>query len=115
MDPIKGIVDFNISRKLDTFKGAAEYAMLYEELQEFVTAYAEGNTPEIIDALCDIVVLAVGAMHKLGYDPHEALVQTVLEITSRKGSFDPTTGKWQKDLNQDPLTLYKANYNSAKR
>jgi hypothetical protein len=42
------------------------------------------------------------------------MAETLLEINSRKGSVDPLTGKWQKDKDQDPSTLYKANYDNAK-
>lgn len=115
MDPLQGIVDFNTVRKLTEFKGPVEYSMLYEELQEFLAAYSQGNKYEMVDALCDIIVVATGSLYKLGYDPREALTETVLEITSRQGSFDETTGKWMKDPNQDPATLYKANYQAAVR
>lgn len=110
MNPLQGIVKFNEDRKLSTFKGEAEYTMLSEELQEFYTAYAESDQYEMIDALCDLIVVATGAIHKLGYDPEDALTETVLEITSRQGIFNEDTGKWEKDRNQDPNTLYKANY-----
>lgn len=110
MNPLQGIVKFNQDRGLSKFQGTAEYLMLSEELQEFYSAYAEGEEYEMVDALCDIIVVATGAIHKLGYDPEEALVETVLEITSRNGSFNEITGKWEKDQNQDPKTLYKANY-----
>ena len=115
MDVIKGIVSFNEERKLDTFNAYAEYKMLEEELNEFLSAVSMEQEREMIDALCDVVVVAVGAMHKLGYNPTRALSQTVQEITSRQGSFDEETGKWQKDLEQDPLTLYKADYDKARR
>lgn len=110
MNPLKGIVKFNQDRNLVKFNGDAEYKMLYEELQEFLTAYSEQNEYEMIDALCDVIVVATGAIHKLGYDPTEALSETVKEITSRQGNFNEDTGKWEKDRNQDPSTLYKAVY-----
>ena len=115
MNPIDGIVRFNEDRKLTTFNGIAEYNMLHEELQEFLSAVAQEDKHEMVDALCDIIVVGIGAINKLGYIPAEALLETVEEITSRKGSFDETAGKWQKDINQDPSTLYKADYATAKR
>jgi len=115
MNPLEGIVRFNEDRKLKTFNGAAEYSMLLEELQEFYSAVAEENEHETVDALCDIIVVAVGAIHKLGYTPEDALRETVEEITSRKGSFNEAVGKWQKDESQNPSTLYKADYSAARR
>jgi len=114
MDPIKGIVQFNLDRGLTDFSPTPEYKMLHEELQEFLVAAAQNNTYEMVDALCDITVVAVGSLSKLGYDPNKALQETVKEITSRKGAFNKSTGKWEKDRNQDPTTLYKADYEKAK-
>jgi hypothetical protein len=84
--------------------------MLYEELQEFFSAK---NTNEQVDALCDIIVVATGALHKLGYNPKLALCETVKEISSRRGAVSLNTFKWSKDPNQDPKTLYKAIYDKA--
>lgn len=113
--PLQEIVEWNEERRLKVFKGAAEYEMLSEELQEFFTAYAEGDKHEMVDALCDIMVVATGALHKLGYDPEKALLETTKEISSRKGAFNDDIGKWEKDPNQDPETLYKADYSVARR
>jgi exoribonuclease II len=115
MNPIQGIVDFNLQRQLTKYSPSAEYEMLQEELQEFMWAGATNDENEMVDALCDIIVVATGALHKLGYYPQVALQETVKEITSREGSFNEETGKWQKDPNQDPSTLYKACYSNAKR
>lgn len=115
MNPLQGIIEFNVERQLNTFNSDAEYAMLLEELQEFFIACAKEDQHKKVDALCDLIVLATGGLYKLGYDPEKALIETVKEITSRKGSFDAEAGKWKKDPNQDPSTLYKACYDNAKR
>ena len=115
MGALQGIVQFNIDRKLNTFSPGAEHGMLLEELQEFFEAYANDDQYEMLDALCDIIVVATGAIYKMGYEPELALQETVKEITSRQGAFNEETGKWQKDPNQDPSTLYKAYYSNAKR
>lgn len=115
MNPINGIIQFNKDRNLTTFNGLAEYKMLESELNEFTVGLAYGDTHEAVDALCDIIVVAVGALYKLGYDPTTALAETVKEISSRRGNFNTETGKWEKDLKQDPNTLYKADYTSAER
>lgn len=115
MCPLEGIVQFNIERNLVHYNGQAEYNMLLEELQEFLYANANNDEHEMVDALCDIIVVATGGLYKLGYDPKQALLETVKEITSRRGSFNSDVGKWCKDPNQDPDTLYQANYTNAKR
>jgi len=115
MGALQGIVQFNIDRKLNTFSPGAEHGMLLEELQEFFEAYANDDQYEMLDALCDIIVVATGAIYKMGYEPELALQETVKEITSRQGAFNEETGKWQKDRNQDPSTLYKANYQNTRR
>ena len=112
--PINGIVDFNNDRGLNKFDAEAEYNMLTEELQEFFSAHSEEDENEMVDALCDLIVVATGAIRKLGYDPRIALQETVKEISSRRGSFDEEIGKWLKDEYQDPKTLYKADYTNAK-
>jgi hypothetical protein len=116
MTPMDGIVQFNKDRNLNKFDNVAEYNMLHEELMEFLHASSQEfqEDQEVIDALCDIIVVATGAIHKLGYDPEKALNETVKEITSRRGSFNEDVGKWEKDLSQDPSTLYKANYSNCK-
>ena len=112
MDILERIVDWNKERRLlDSFSADAEYNMLREELEEFIEAKDEN---EMIDALCDIVVVATGAIAKLGYDPVRAMDETIKEISSRRGSFNENTGKWEKDKNQPKDTLYKANYEQAR-
>lgn len=108
---LDGVVAWNIERNLTDFNLTAEAAMLLEELQELLLAKTEHDR---VDSLCDLIVLAAGGLHKLGYSPESALTETVKEISSRKGTIDPTTGKWQKQKDQDPSTLYKANYNLSK-
>ena len=107
---VQGIIDFNKERKLSKYNKEAEIAMLTEELQEL----KESSTQyESVDALCDIIVLATGALYKLGFDPEKAMQETISEISSRKGSFNENTGKWEKDVTQDPNSLYKADYINA--
>lgn len=114
MNPLEGIVQFNVERDLNTFNPVVEYNLLFEELSEFHVAGAEENEYEMVDALCDLIVVATGAIHKLGYNPEKALSETVKEILSRKGAINQSTGKWEKDRNQDKTTLYKADYTVAR-
>jgi hypothetical protein len=111
MTPLDKIVNWNISRNLSGFNIDTEVFMLEQELQELREAT---TIDEQIDALCDLIVLATGGIHKLNYKPNQAMEETIKEISSRQGSIDPATGKWEKDRSQDPSTLYTANYNNAK-
>ncbi len=110
MNALQGIVAFNEERGLKDFDLLNEHRMLLEELQEFMHASSCDQEYETVDALCDIIVVAAGGLHKLGYNPESALLETVKEIRSRKGKVNPETGKWEKDVDQDPATLHKAFY-----
>lgn len=112
--PFDSIVKWNKSRNLTMYDATNEDNMIAEELEELSLARSNNNVNEMVDAYCDLIVLATGAIHKLGYDPTNAMAETLLEINSRKGAVDKLTGKWQKDRNQDPSTLYKADYNNSK-
>jgi hypothetical protein len=91
---------------------SAHASFLAEELSEFLRA--KQNNEEI-DALCDIVVFAVNAMRLLGYDPNVAMDETLKEISSRTGAFNPQTGKWEKFKTPEAMALwYSANYDKAK-
>lgn len=109
------IVQFNHERNLVLFNGQTEVNMLEEELQEFKDAITTNNVNEMINALNDIRVLATGALWKLGQDPEKSLKETTKEILSREGTLNPTTGKWQKNPNQDEATLYRPDYQKSIR
>ena len=115
MTPLQNIVKFNEERNLTQFNLDTEIKMLLEELNEFVEASQVEDTNEMVDALCDIIVVATGALYKLGYDPTLALQETTKEILSRQGTINEETGKWEKNSNQDPTTLYKAQYVNTRR
>ena len=67
-----------------------------------------------VDAYCDIIVFAIGALLKLGYDPEKALTETAKEINSRQGEM--IDGKFEKFLSPAMKELwYKANYDICKR
>lgn len=113
-DPIAQIVLWNKSRNLNTYDERTEDNLLAEELEELSAARTAIDSHGIIDAYADILVVVTGSIHKYGYNPNLVLAETLKEITSRKGSINPETGKWEKDLNQDPNSLYKADYSNCK-
>ena len=78
---------------------------------------------EVVDAIADIIVFSINQLELMGYDANKVMNETIKEISSRnqdkvqqeiwsQWGFDGT--KWQKDLNQDANTLYKANYQGCK-
>jgi hypothetical protein len=68
----------------------------------------------IVDAVCDLRVFGCGDLLKLKYDPEKCMAETIKEISSRKGAWSTEKGKWLKDPNQDPDTLYEADYSKCK-
>lgn len=91
---------------------SAHASFLAEELSEFLRAK---NDNLEIDALCDIIVFATNAIKLKGYDPNVAMDETLREISSRTGAFNPETGKWEKFKTPEAMALwYSADYNNAK-
>ncbi len=113
MTALESIVAWNQSRNLHDYKASTEAILLLRELEELLVNMIQGQDP--VDDLCDIIVVATGSLHKLGYDPEKAMLETYKEISSRQGTVDLSTGKWEKDRNQDPSTLYKANYDACRK
>ena len=69
----------------------------------------------------DFLYILFSVMFNMGYNPYKCMIETFKEISSRKQ--DPVqaeewkvkvSGKWMKDKNQDPATIYKADYESCK-
>ena len=51
----------------------------------------------------------------MGYDYFKCMEETLKEIESRKGAFNPESGKWEKFKDDESKKLwYKANYESCK-
>jgi hypothetical protein len=112
MNAIQNIVEWNKSRNLLNYNPTSEYNTLASELNEYVTSLINGADP--VDDLADIIVVAIGTLFKLGYDPEKVLLEVHKEISSRKGAINPNTGKWEKDPNQDLRNRYTANYTTCR-
>ena len=122
-DPIKDVVKLNEERYGLTFNPEKAIEKLEEELQEFKDAVKNNDIHEMIDALTDLRVIAIGEIRKAGYDPKCTLKETVKEISSRRQ--DPEQAKrwangekedgekWLKDKSQDKSELYKADYKNC--
>lgn len=122
--PLVEIMKLNQERYGTTFDFTKALEKLEEELQEFRDEHEEGNDKGMIDALADIIVIAAGEMVKLGYNPELCLKQTIKEIFSRQQDPVQATAwvngqkvpgeKWLKNRQQDPSTIYKADYSTCK-
>ena len=88
--------------------------MLEEETQELKDALLNLDEHEEIDACADHIVLAANHIEQKGYDLDLVMKEVLKEISSRVGSINLETGKWEKDRSQDPDTLYKADYSTCK-
>ena len=108
------IIEWNKSRNNLEYNHDSEYDMLHEELEkEFKIATTDDMS---IDALCDLIVVATGAIWKMGYDPDKCMDECIKHISSRRQ--DPTqkavwgqwgaAGKWLKDKSQ--TDVYMPNY-----
>jgi len=124
VDPINKIVELNEERYGLSFNPTQAYSKLYEELEEFKEADLNNDNTEMLDALNDIIVIAVGEIRKMGYNPESTLNETIKEISSREqdpaqrhrwmsGGKHPGE-KWLKNKSQDKSTLYKADFNKAR-
>ena len=78
---------------------------------------------EVIDAITDIRVFAENQTEIYGYNSTKTLAEVIKEISSREQ--DPVQyknwqengnngEKWQKNINQNLATLYKADFNNCK-
>jgi len=125
VNPIQDIVKLNEKRYGLTFNPEKAVDKLKEELQEFKDAKLNNDSKEMVDALNDIIVIAIGEIRKAGYNPECTLNEVVKEISSRKQDpaqkhrwerlFKKQPGeKWLKDKNQDPESLYKADFSRCK-
>ncbi len=65
-----------------------------------------------IDAYGDVIVFAIGAITKLGYNPEMILTEIAKEINSRTGSM--VNGKFEKNLSAEAKSKwYKADFKYA--
>jgi len=92
---------------------------IQEELQEYADAQTEHDR---IDALADILVFTCNELEVEGYNIDLVMKQVVKHISARRQDpiqaeawfLNGPSGKWQKDPNQDPSTLYGPDYSLCK-
>ena len=71
--------------------------MLQEEVNEVASALVIDDENEIIGELSDLIVLAGNHIGQMGYDLDLVMKETLKKISSRVGSINPSTSKWEKD------------------
>ncbi len=89
-------------------------ALLGFILEEVVEGIRDPSEHQSVDWRCDIIVFLINSLAQSGYNPELAMLETVKEISSRQGSIDPTTGKWEKQKDQPLEALYKADYSKCR-
>ena len=83
-------------QSVDSFNAdqfALYFNLIKEELEELEVAYSAGDNVEMLDALIDILVVTIGAIHSAGFDA-EAAWREVMATNFAK--IDRDTGKVQK-------------------
>lgn len=64
--------------------------------------------------IMSIIEMCENGIKSLGFDPKQCMIETIKEISSRKGSYNEDEKKWIKDKSPEAMTSwYKANYNNC--
>jgi predicted HAD superfamily Cof-like phosphohydrolase len=66
------------------------YALIKEEMGELIAAYNTDDRAEQLDALIDILVVTIGALHSMGCYPEDAWNEV---MRTNFAKVDPATGK----------------------
>jgi hypothetical protein len=119
MTIFEAMIQWDKDRNNLVFDKQNEVDMLISEAKEFRDAYTEH---EEVDGLADTIKVSVGALFKKGYNPEMVLNEMLKHISSRKQDTQQkevwdkwgASGKWQKQKDQDPSTLYEPNYERCK-
>ena len=111
---IDGLRTWRRERKIKTPSGVFK-DMILEELHEYSVAKHSNNTDGIIDAIADLMVLAVNEAELEGYNIDLVMKQVVKHISSRnqdqeQASRDWSDEKWKKQADQNPDTIYQPDY-----
>ena len=102
------LIGFEDKEEIEYFKNKFE--------SEFDNLFGKAPIDNSIDALCDIIVFAVNAIESKGYDAEACMSETIKEISSRTGAYNPTTKKWEKFKTTEAKALwYKADYSKCIR
>ena len=76
MNNIEEIVKFNLAignKRGESSNVGNQQELIIEEYREVKEAYLKGDFDNMAKELCDPIVVCVGQLHTLGYDPDEML------------------------------------------
>jgi len=89
--------------------------MLQEEVDEVNNAFALNDDNELVGELSDLIVISSNHIAQMGYDVDLVMKETIKKISSRVGSVNPSTGKWEKDKSPSARSnWYSPNYSTCK-
>ena len=94
LDFIEEVANWNEVRSNTGYVSSLEYAMLDEELEEFMEAGITGNYVDQADALADILVVAAGGLWKLCGNDIDKVQDILLAVTAANN-----TKSSEKDIN----------------
>lgn len=83
-------------QSVDSFNAdqfALYFNLIKEELEELEVAYSAGDNVETLDALIDILVVTIGAIHSAGFDAEGAWKEV---MATNFAKIDKETGKVRK-------------------
>lgn len=96
MNVFDEVLRFNLVRRLieKGYNESKEVSFILEELTEGLRA---NNQDGKVDAYCDVIVFAIGAIYKLGYDAELSMQEVCKHINSEVGGgYDAEQGKYLK-------------------
>lgn len=85
--------DQNVGNPAATKQYEMYYGLIKEEVAELMEAHSAGNKVEQLDALIDILVVTIGAIHSMGADGEGAWNEV---MRTNFAKIDPATGKVTK-------------------
>ena len=83
-------------QSVDSFNAdqfALYFNLIKEELEELEVAYSAGDNVETLDALIDILVVTIGAIHSAGFDAESAWKEV---MATNFAKIDRESGKVRK-------------------
>ncbi len=115
-----GNIELNIYEELLEYMGIDDILedALKEDFSEYIMKDYQRDIPEEekVDALCDTIVFSINAIEAMGYDAEKSMQETIKEISSRTGSYNPKAHKWEKFKTKESMSKwYKADYNKCKK
>jgi predicted HAD superfamily Cof-like phosphohydrolase len=87
---------------LEHFPGELRVRLIQEESAEFAQAVAEGDLPEMVDALCDLLYVTYGAAVDLGVDLEPFFAAVHRTNMDKVGGHRRADGKWVKPAGWRP-------------